>query len=182
MLLSLELPTAEIADHEAHAHADEAQASNDHQHDGERRGVVPDGLIDFMLAVAVHGHSVADVREQVVATICAEPGALKVGLEDLEDWVVFGALGAVNNAVEEGALIQAGRTELISHHTRLHFRGENTRVNITGAFIGTEHLLTGEEDLIQLVDHASLQTASVIELVEQERLLDEDTHTERRAD
>ena len=135
-----------------------------------------------MLAVAVLGHSVANVREQVVASICAESGALKVSLKDLEDWVVFGALGAVHNAVEEGALVEAGRSQLICHHIRLHFRGENPWVNVTGAFIGTEHLLTGKEDLIQLVDHSSLKTASVIELFEQERLLDEDTHTERGAD
>ena len=135
-----------------------------------------------MLAVAVLGHSVANVREQVVASICAESSALKVSLKDLEDWVVFGALGAVHNAVEEGALVEAGRSKLICHHIRLHFRGENPWVNVTGAFIGTEHLLTGKEDLIQLVDHASLKTASVIELFEQERLLDEDTHTERGAD
>ena len=63
-----------------------------------------------MLAVAVHGHSVANIREQVVASICAEPGALKVSLEDLEDWVVFGALGAVYNAVKVGALVETGRT------------------------------------------------------------------------
>ena len=110
VLLPLELSAAEIADHEAHTHADEAQTSDDHEHDGEGRGVVLDGIIDLMLAVAVHGHSVANVREQVVASICAEPGALKVSLEDLEDWVVFGALGAVDNAVEEGALVEAGRS------------------------------------------------------------------------
>ena len=162
MLLPLELSATEIADHEAHAHADEAYASNDHEHDGEGRGIVADGLIDFMLAVAVLRHSVANVREQVVASICAESSALKVSLKDLEDWVVFGALSAVHNAVEEGALVEAGRSQLVCHHIRLHFRGENPWVDVAGAFIGTEHLLTGKEDLIQLVDHASLKTASVI--------------------
>ena len=110
MLLPLELSAAEIADHKAHTHTDEAQTSDDHEHDGEGRGVVLDGIIDLMLAVAVHGHSVANVREQVVASICAESSALKVSLKDLEDWVVFGALGAVYNAVEEGALVEAGRS------------------------------------------------------------------------
>ena len=153
---ALELSAAEIADDEAHTHADEAKRSDDHEHDSEGRGVVADGFIDFMLAVAVHGHSVANVREKVVAAICAEACALEVSLEDFEDGVVFGALGAVNNAIEEGALVKTGRSQLVCHHLVRDLRGENPGVSITGAFIGTEHLLTSKEDLIQLVDHASL--------------------------
>ena len=120
-----------------------------------------------MLAVAVHGHSIADVREQIVASICAEPSALKVSLEDLKDWVVLGTLRAVKDSVLEGALVEAGGTELVSGHQRRNLGREDTAVDVAGALIGAENVLSFNKYLIQLVDHATLQGAPIIELFKQ---------------
>ena len=163
--LALELPAREIANNEAHGHANETDTTYGDKNDSNRRCILFDALDDLMLAISIDGDSVSNVREKVVATISTEACALPISLQDLENWVVFGTLGAVHNAIEVWTLVKSCGTELICHHFLLHLRGKDTRIGIAGALIGTEHLLPGQKDLVKLVDHAALQTASIVELL-----------------
>lgn len=102
------------ADHEAHRHSNETHGTKDDEYDTKGCSVVLDTLDQLVFAVAINGHSIAHIREEIKVPSSAEARALEVRLQDLEQGIVFAPLRARHNVRLEGALVQTGLSVRVS--------------------------------------------------------------------
>ena len=124
-------------------------------------------LNNLVLAVAILRDSVSHIREQVIAAISAETCALEVCFEDLKNGIVLGSLSSSDNTSVISALFETCCSKSVSDHAVGDFGIENHRIDVAWAFLSAQYFLTSLEDLVELVDHATLECTALVQLLDE---------------